>query len=77
MPLVPDEIITNGSVALTSPNPDLKWETSTQTDVGVDVELRYVVSCSHTIGSGHQCTYSKRCYCIEFGLGIFTHLSQF
>ncbi|HRG21510.1 MAG TPA: TonB-dependent receptor [Saprospiraceae bacterium] len=35
----PGEIITNGSVALTSPNPDLKWETSTQTDVGVDVEL--------------------------------------
>lgn len=34
-----DEIITNGSVALTSPNPDLKWETSTQTGVGVDIEL--------------------------------------
>ncbi|MBK8699021.1 MAG: TonB-dependent receptor [Saprospiraceae bacterium] len=35
----PGEIITNGSVALTSPNPDLKWETSTQTDVGLDLEL--------------------------------------
>jgi TonB-linked SusC/RagA family outer membrane protein len=34
-----DEVITNGSVALTSANPDLKWETSTQTNIGVDVEL--------------------------------------
>ena len=34
-----DEIITNGSVALTSANPDLKWETSTQSDVGIDMEL--------------------------------------
>jgi TonB-linked SusC/RagA family outer membrane protein len=35
----PDEIITNGAVALTSANPDLKWETSTQTDIGIDAEL--------------------------------------
>jgi TonB-dependent starch-binding outer membrane protein SusC len=35
----PNETITNGSVALTSANPDLKWETSTQTDFGVDAEL--------------------------------------
>lgn len=35
----PDEIITNGSVALTSANPDLKWETSTQTDIGIDMEM--------------------------------------
>ena len=35
----PDEIITNGNVPLVSANPDLKWETSTQTDIGVDVEL--------------------------------------
>lgn len=34
-----DEIITNGSVALTSSNPDLKWETSTQTNFGLDAEL--------------------------------------
>ena len=34
-----DQIITNGSVALTSANPDLKWETSTQTNVGAEVEL--------------------------------------
>ena len=34
-----DEIITNGSVALTSANPDLKWETSTQTNFGIDAEL--------------------------------------
>lgn len=34
-----DEIITNGSVALTSANPDLKWETSTQTNIGVDMEM--------------------------------------
>lgn len=33
-----DEIITNGSVALSAANPDLKWETSTQTDFGLDVE---------------------------------------
>lgn len=33
-----DEIITNGSVALSAANPDLKWETSTQTDFGMDVE---------------------------------------
>ncbi len=35
----PDETITNGSVALSAANPDLKWETSTQTDVGIDLEL--------------------------------------
>jgi len=34
-----DEVITNGSVALSAANPDLKWETSTQTNVGVDMEL--------------------------------------
>jgi TonB-linked SusC/RagA family outer membrane protein len=34
-----DEIITNGSVALSAANPDLKWETSTQTDVGIDLEM--------------------------------------
>lgn len=35
----PDEIITNGSVALSAANPDLKWETSTQTDFGIDMEM--------------------------------------
>ncbi|MDQ3015108.1 MAG: TonB-dependent receptor [Bacteroidota bacterium] len=35
----PNETITNGSVALNAANPDLKWETSTQTDIGLDVEL--------------------------------------
>lgn len=35
----PDEIITNGAVALTSANPDLKWETSTQSNIGLDAEL--------------------------------------
>ena len=35
----PDEIITNGNVPLVSANPDLKWETSTQTDFGLDVEM--------------------------------------
>lgn len=35
----PNEIITNGAVALTSANPDLKWETSTQTNIGLDAEL--------------------------------------
>lgn len=34
-----EEIITNGSVALTSANPDLKWETSTQSNIGVDMEM--------------------------------------
>ncbi len=33
------ENITNGSVALTSANPDLKWETITQTNIGANVEL--------------------------------------
>ncbi|MEO1712588.1 MAG: SusC/RagA family TonB-linked outer membrane protein, partial [Bacteroidota bacterium] len=35
----PAETITNGSVALVSANPDLQWETSTQTDFGIDLEL--------------------------------------
>ncbi len=35
----PGQVITNGSVALTSANPDLKWETIEQTDFGVDAEL--------------------------------------
>jgi TonB-dependent starch-binding outer membrane protein SusC len=35
----PDEVITNGAVPLTAANPDLKWETVTQTNVGLDVEL--------------------------------------
>jgi TonB-dependent starch-binding outer membrane protein SusC len=35
----PNENITNGSVALASANPDLQWETSTQTDIGVDAEF--------------------------------------
>jgi TonB-dependent starch-binding outer membrane protein SusC len=35
----PTENITNGSVALSAANPDLKWETSTQTNVGADLEL--------------------------------------
>ncbi|MBU6340574.1 MAG: TonB-dependent receptor [Bacteroidetes bacterium] len=35
----PTQTITNGSVALTAANPDLKWETITQTDFGVDLEL--------------------------------------
>jgi TonB-dependent starch-binding outer membrane protein SusC len=34
-----DEIITNGAVALSAANPDLKWETSTQTDIGLDAEF--------------------------------------
>ena len=34
-----EEIITNGNVPLVSANPDLKWETSTQTNIGVDAEL--------------------------------------
>lgn len=33
------EVITNGNVPLVAANPDLKWETSTQTDIGLDVEL--------------------------------------
>lgn len=35
----PDEVIINGSVALRAANPDLKWETSTQTNIGLDAEL--------------------------------------
>lgn len=33
------QTITNGAVALTAANPDLKWETSTQSNVGLDAEL--------------------------------------
>lgn len=35
----PGEVITNGSVALGASNPDLKWETSTQTNIGLDLDL--------------------------------------
>lgn len=35
----PGQVITNGSVALTAANPDLRWETITQTDLGIDAEL--------------------------------------
>jgi len=35
----PDEDITNGNAPLEASNPDLKWETSEQTNVGLDVEL--------------------------------------
>ncbi len=35
----PAEDITNGAVATTAANPDIKWETITQTDIGLDVEL--------------------------------------
>lgn len=35
----PGQNITNGSVALSAANPDLKWETSTQTNIGADAEL--------------------------------------
>ncbi len=35
----PGEIITNGAIALTVANPDLQWETVTQTNIGLDVEL--------------------------------------
>jgi len=35
----PGEVITNGSVPLTPPNPDLKWETIEQTDFGLDAEF--------------------------------------
>ncbi len=33
------EIITNGSIALSPGNPDLQWETSTQTNLGLDLEF--------------------------------------
>ena len=33
------ETITNGAVPLTPANPDLRWETTTQTDIGLDLEL--------------------------------------
>ena len=35
----PTQTITNGSVPLTVANPDLKWETITQTDLGYDAEM--------------------------------------
>jgi len=35
----PGQTITNGNVALTAANPDLKWETITQTDIGLDAEF--------------------------------------
>jgi len=35
----PGQVITNGSVSLTAANPDLKWETITQTNLGLDAEL--------------------------------------
>lgn len=33
------EILNNGGAPVTASNPDLKWETSTQTDIGLDVGL--------------------------------------
>ena len=35
----PGENITNGSVSLRVANPELRWETSIQTDIGIDLEL--------------------------------------
>lgn len=35
----PNEVITNGAVPLVSANPDLKWETVSQTNFGLDMEL--------------------------------------
>ena len=35
----PGEIINNGSVALSAANPDLRWETISQTDIGLDLEF--------------------------------------
>jgi len=35
----PGQVITNGSVALTVANPDLKWEAIEQTDLGLDLEI--------------------------------------
>ncbi len=34
-----DEIITNGSVTIAASNPDLRWETNIQTDIGVDIDM--------------------------------------
>lgn len=34
-----NQVITNGTVALSASNPDLQWETSTQTNIGLDLEL--------------------------------------
>lgn len=33
------EVITNGAIALSPGNPDLQWETSTQTNLGMDAEF--------------------------------------
>ncbi|NJN78250.1 MAG: TonB-dependent receptor [Saprospiraceae bacterium] len=33
------QVITNGAIALSPGNPDLQWETSTQTNLGVDLEI--------------------------------------
>jgi TonB-linked SusC/RagA family outer membrane protein len=35
----PNQVITNGAVPLVSANPDLKWETVTQANAGLDLEL--------------------------------------
>ena len=35
----PDQNISNGSIALTVSNPDLQWETVTQTNLGIDMEM--------------------------------------
>jgi TonB-dependent starch-binding outer membrane protein SusC len=35
----PGEVITNGAVPLVAANPDLKWETVTQSNIGLDAEL--------------------------------------
>ena len=35
----PDEVITNGSAPIVASNPDLRWETSTQTNLGFDFGL--------------------------------------
>lgn len=35
----PGQVITNGAIALSPGNPDLQWETSTQTNLGVDAEF--------------------------------------
>lgn len=35
----PNQMIRNGAIALSPGNPDLQWETSTQTNVGLDLEF--------------------------------------
>ena len=35
----PNEVITNGNVALTPSNPDLQWETVSQSNIGIDADL--------------------------------------